>query len=133
MEMKELLETYYTRLKAKDFAGAVELFADEGEVSLNIAGRGPIGGSYQTKDAILKALTAMEDGRFGEVKRGVHTYCLSDDGVHACVQYTLRFIRDGVQHDFFTTDGWHLHGGRLEEVWTTWDDTYVFDEWTGKK
>src|SRR6266496_4950631 len=131
MNAKDILAAFYERLAEKRFNDAVELFQDHGEILWSVPGKGPMAGQYASKPDIEKMLATLADGRYGEVERFIHAYCLSDDGEHVAVQYLLRMRRGDQICDAVAIDGWHIHHGKLAEVWTFFEAMYEFDAWTG--
>jgi ketosteroid isomerase-like protein len=129
---RDLLGRYYGLLAEQRFADAAALFRDDGEVLWSIPGTGPLAGTYDSKEAIEQALRCMDGGRYGEVKRPIHAFCLADDGEHVCAQYLLRMTRGEEHCDVVAIDAWHIHDGKLAEVWTFFETLYDFDAWTGK-
>jgi ketosteroid isomerase-like protein len=130
MDSRELLSTYYGLVSEKRYTEAVALFRDDGDVLWSIPGTGELAGKYESKAAIEDALRRMDGGRYGEVKRPMHAFCLADDGEHVCAQYLLRMTRGEQNCDIVAIDAWHIHDGALAEVWTFFETLYDFDAWT---
>jgi ketosteroid isomerase-like protein len=127
----ELLSTYYRLLADRKYDEAVTLFRNDGDVLWSIPGKGPMAGAFDSKPAIEKALHQFHDGRFGEIHRPIHAFCVAHDGEHVCVQYLLRMVRGREICDIVAIDAWHVDGGSLAEVWTFFETLYDFDAWTG--
>jgi hypothetical protein len=130
MNAKDTLAGFYELLGQKRFSDAVDLFQDHGEVLWSVPGKGPMAGHYSSKAAIEKMLETFADGRYGQIERPIHAFCVSDDGEHIAVQYLLRMRRGDEICDVVAVDGWHVHDGRLAEVWMFLETLYDFDAWT---
>ena len=101
-----------------------KFFAEE--VRYHVPGRSPLGGDYQGAAQVLGWLGRQFELSGGTIRAEVHDVVANDE--HAVSLITVRGERAGKQLEDNSVQVFHIHDGRVSEVWSHPADLYAVDE-----
>lgn len=125
---EQVVRDAYAAFAAQDVPRMQQLF--DREIVWHEPGRNPLAGDHKGFDAVMAFF-----GRVGEISEGtfvgeLHDVCSSGEG-HAVSLHTGTAQAGGRELEDHDALVWHVHDGRLTEVWAHHHDLYAVDAFWG--
>jgi ketosteroid isomerase-like protein len=120
----EIVAELYRALRARDWDGLAELFANDAEFSLT--GRNPHAGSYSGPQPICEALRRLvDDTSLAPHREDTWDVCTSDH--HVIFIEWLQASRKGRRAQFYVHLVCAFEGGLIKRAFANFVDQYEFD------
>jgi len=103
-----------------------EAFAKDTDIAFHVPGQNQVAGTYQGDDgfsAMIAKVMQLSEATFREE---VHDVLANDE--HAVALAIHRLQRNGRAYEYTTAHVWHIHDGKLTELWEHPGDPQAFDE-----
>ncbi len=123
----DLIRRCYDAFRKNDLATLGSLFA--GNAIWHVAGKSPLSGTYKDQDAVFTLFRRVEELSGGTFQIEVHTVLADDE--HGVVLTRATARREGKRLRVQGVNVFHVHNGKITEVWQASEDQPAIDEfWT---
>lgn len=117
-----IMTRYCLSWRANDFATIAATWSDE--IVVHIPGRNPFAGTTRGKKEVLELSVRLQK-QAPRYPIDIHDWLVSDN--HAVVMATERAMRGGEMLETKRLYIFHLHEGKITELWVVNDDQAAFD------
>ena len=124
-QKEQIVRRLLDALEARDLAAIDELLADD--VVYYFPGRGPVGGTYKGREAVLGLFSSFAALFDGPIEMSTHDVVASEAHVVDLASYAG--LRGGERFTWNTVRLYHVDGDRIAEIWLMIGDLYGFDAW----
>ncbi len=97
----------------------------------HVAGRGPLTGTYEGRDEVLRFFGGLTDLTGGTFRVEIHDLLASDDHVVALMRQHVS--HGDAHHDSNVVHVWHLRDGAATEFWAIPEDQHGLEELWAKR
>jgi uncharacterized protein len=122
-----LLRRAYEAQAAGDFDSYLDCLSDD--IVLHVPGHSRIAGDYRGKDEVRRHFREIAELSAGTFTTEVHDVLGSDDHVVGLVNASA--AREGRRVELPRIHVWHVHDGKLAELWLHPADQETFDMYWG--
>ena len=122
---EDLVREGYAAFERGDLDALQRKFFAE-DVRYHVPGRSTLGGNYEGVAQVLGWLGRQFELSGGTIRAEVHDVVANDE--HAVSLITVRGERAGKQIQDNSVQVFHIHDGKVSEVWSHPADLYAMDE-----